>query len=324
MSDELKGDRKLVARKLFKLRVHESSGTAYQQLFEMVMGYAEPGFVPIKPYGCFGDRKNDGYVQSTGTYHQVYAPEDSNSSRTAVAAARKARDDFAGLLEAWDTDTPIQSYQFVFNDRYHGSPPIVEEALAGIRNENGIDASVMLARHLEDLALKLDYDQLVDVLGSPVPAPDLLPDVDFGVVGEVVNHLLATKAPFTPESLRTPDFGEKIAFNELSATVAAHLRFGAFQTEAVDDFFSRNSDFAKQTLRDHLSGLYVGSRKRFGEVVDTDRADFVFFDLLNEMIPPGRRTGDRAHAHAQEAAIVVMAYYFEACDVFEDPDVAAS
>ena len=325
MSVKLTGDRKLLARKLFKLCVHESSGAAYQKLFEKVMGHAEPGFVPIKPYGSFGDRKNDGYVPSTGTYHQVYAPEDSTSSRVAVAAARKARDDFSGLLEAWDANTPIQSYRFVFNDRYYGSPPIVEEALAGIRNENGIDASVMLARHLEDLALELDYDQLVDILGSPVPAPDpLLPDVDFVLVGEIVDHLLTAKVPFTPESLRIPDFDEKIAFNELTSTVAACLRVGAFQTEAVDDFFSRNSHFAKQTLRDHLSRLYVDSRERFGEVGGAERADLVFFDLLNKMIPSGRRTGDWAHAHVQEAAIVVMAYYFEACDVFENPDVATS
>jgi uncharacterized membrane protein len=56
----------------------------------------------------------------------------------------------------------------------------------------------------------------------------------------------------------------------------------------------------------------------------TDSAEEAFFDLLEQVTPPLLpRVLKRERAAAQEAAIVVMAYYFEACDIFEDPNASA-
>ena len=48
--------------------------------------------------------------------------------------------------------------------------------------------------------------------------------------------------------------------------------------------------------------------------------DLVFFRLADEMTPPLRSTKEYQAAAVQDAVFVVMAYYFEACDIFEDPD----
>ena len=60
---------------MFKVRVHESDGNAFESLFTTVMRYSDKGFKPVKPQGRLGDRKNDGFIKEKGTYYQVFAPE---------------------------------------------------------------------------------------------------------------------------------------------------------------------------------------------------------------------------------------------------------
>jgi hypothetical protein len=316
---------KLVARNMFKLRVHEAKGLAFQRLFEKVMTYRLPEFTPIRPYGNVGDRKNDGYIRSQGCYFQVFAPEDPTTGTTAVAAASKAAEDFLGLKEYWEKNTPIRTFRFVFNDEYRGSPPPLEEALAKIRSEYEVEASTFLAKDLEEEALLLQEDQLLDVIGTPIPETGPLDNVDFGVLREVIRHVLEKRTPLTSEAtLRVPDFDDKIKFNGLSSSVANLLTFGSYQSDAIEDYFSRNSNFARQEVRDRLSSLYQDSRQRFSRFGygAPNLGNVVFFDLLESITPDLPKAAQSNKAAAQEAAIVVMAYYFEACDIFEDPNAA--
>ena len=287
------------------------------------MQYRDPNFVPIRPYGNIGDRKNDGYIPATGTYFQVYAPEDPSGQNPTKAATKAARD-FAGLVKHWNPTTPIRVFRFVYNDAYRGSTPLIEEALGRIRKEYSIDARVFLAKDLEEEVQQLPEDALADVINGPIPRPDLWPSVDFSILREVVTHVLATKEPLSATSLlKVPDFKGNIEFNGLTHNVAALLTVGSYQNEAIADYFSTNATFARQQLRDHLAALYLESRRKIGATAAQaqETGDLVFFDLLTALTPI--RLPQARRASAQEAAIVVMAYYFEACDVFEDPDAAS-
>jgi hypothetical protein len=312
---------KLVARNMFKLRVHEAKGSAFQRLFERVMGYKYRDFTPIRPYGNVGDRKNDGYIRSSGLYFQVFAPENPTSRDTAVEAAKKAATDFNGLKAHWGSQTLVREFRFVFNDEYRGSPPPLEDALAKIRHEHAIEASTFLAKDLEAEALSLEDDQIIDIIGAPIPGPGPLASVDFGILREVIHHILDQGIPVSREgTLTAPDFEEKIQFNGLTRSVATLLTVGSYQSEAVKDYFSKNSHYARQELRDHLNSLYLESHQRLSArgYLPGEIGDLVFFDMLDTLTPPASGAPTRA---AQDAAIVVMAYYFEACDIFEDPYV---
>lgn len=314
---------RLIARNMFKLRVHEAKGFAFQRLFERVMGYRFGDFTPIKPYGQFGDRKNDGYIRSRGRYFQVFAPENPTSQDSAVHAAKKAAQDFEGLKAYWDKQSPIREFRFVFNDEYRGSVPPLEEALAKIRDEHTIEASAFLAKDLEAEALSLADDQIIDIIGAPIPETGLLENVDFGILREVINHVLSRRVPVSREgALNAPDFEEKIQFNGLTKHAAAFLTVGSYQSEAVKDYFSKNSTYARQELRDRLNSLYLESRHRLASLGYSSReiGDLVFFDLLGILTPILPQASARA---IQDAAIVVLSYYFEACDIFEDPNAAA-
>lgn len=316
---------KLIARNMFKLRVHEAKGTAFQRLFERVMQYCCKDFIPVKPYGDVGDRKNDGYIPSQGRYFQVFAPEKPSSKETAVAAASKAARDFAGLKAYWNQSTPIRDFRFVFNDEYKGSPPPLEDALAKIRRDHVIEAGVFLAKDLEAEALSLPQDQLMDIIGTPIPETGPLDSVDFSVFREVIRHVLDQRVLYTFDAvLNAPDFNDKIQFNGLSSSVASFLTVGSYQIEAVEDYFSKNSTFARQEVRNRLSSLYLASRQRFLDLgyQAPEVGNLVFFDLLERVTPPLKNEPMRQRVAAQEAAIVVMSYYFEACDIFEDPHAA--
>jgi hypothetical protein len=312
---------KLIARNMFKLRVHEAKGTAFQRLFERVMEYRFRDFTLIKPHGNVGDRKNDGYIRSCGLYFQVYAPEHPETPGSAVNAAKKAAQDFKGLKAYWAKQAPIREFRFVFNDEYRGSPPPLEQALSKIRNEHGIEAGVFLVKDLEAEALSLADDQIIDIIGTSIPETGPLESVDFSILREVITHVLSQRIPFSREgTLNAPDFGEKIQVNGLTQHVAALLTVGSYQNEAVKDYFSKNSNYARQELRDRLNSLYISSRQRlsaYGHQPD-EVGDLIFFDLLDSLIPPNSRASTSA---VQDAAIVVMSYYFEACDIFEDPNV---
>ena len=60
---------KLDVRKAFKLRIHESNGNAFEDLFCDVMRASNKNFKKVKPQGRIGDRKNDGFIQSEGKYY---------------------------------------------------------------------------------------------------------------------------------------------------------------------------------------------------------------------------------------------------------------
>lgn len=316
---------KLLARKMFRLRVYEAKGDEFQNLFEKVMQYRHSDFTPIKPYGNSGDRKNDGYIPSAGTYFQVYAPETPEKKTTAATAANKAAVDFKGLKAYWHKLCPVRLFRFVFNDEFRGCPPSVAEALLRIKRDHKIDSGLFLAKDLEDEAMQCSRDQLMDLVNSPIPDASPLESVDFGVLREVIRHVLEKKTPIALDGiLEAPDFDDKIAFNGLTKGVATLLTVGSYQSEAVADYFSNNSTFARQQLRNHLSAMYTLGRERLRKkkVSKDDLGDMVFIDLLNQIMPPGRGVSSRLRADAQAAALVVMAFYFEACDIFESPNAA--
>jgi hypothetical protein len=81
-----------------------------------------------------GDRKNDGYDKTTGTYYQVFAPEDLKASE--AKAVKKLKEDFKGLYEFWNKATPVKSFHFVMNDKFAGSFPEIEADLAEIKKSH--------------------------------------------------------------------------------------------------------------------------------------------------------------------------------------------
>jgi len=66
MFTSLSTDDLYIARRLFQLEIYKRNGQDYENLFSKVMRLHNPEFIQIKPQGQYGDRKNDGFIKSTG------------------------------------------------------------------------------------------------------------------------------------------------------------------------------------------------------------------------------------------------------------------
>lgn len=313
-TEPLTRTQELFARVMFKNRILESNGQRYQDLFVDVMTRRDVGFIPVKPQGRRGDQGNDGFIPDAGRYFQVYAPEDPKDKAT--VAAQKASDDFEKLKANWHQDAPIVDYRFVFNDKYQGAFPEILHALAELQRTHGLQTvRPFLASDLEREFMKLPRSEMHAVLRTVIPQPESIADIDYAALTEILQHLVKNQRPIPEEGVPTvPDYDRKIQFNDIDRA-ASLLRVGNYQNGAVELFFDQHGEFTTTDIRNRLAQNYEAVRVDVtrNAAADTRPGDQIFFRLLSDIAP-------EATKQVQDAAIVLIAYFFEKCDVFEDPD----
>lgn len=311
MFANLSADDLYIARRLFQLEVYKRNGQDYENLFSKVMRLHNPEFIQIKPQGQYGDRKNDGFIKSSGQYYQVYAPEDLQQKEKETID--KLATDFAGLYKHWNaTVTPIKEFNFVLNDKYQGTYPSLHPELTKIEtNHTGVTCKPFLSQHLEDVFLKLPHNHIEDILGKIPSAEEI--SLNVSVLNDVIEYLIGLKDGASPEKFPVnPNFEDKILFNSLSSHVATFLKYGSYQDGSLKEYFKLNSTFAKDDLKNTFSQLYQDAVK---EIPDSaDKNDLVFFDIVKKAYPATGKI-------YKDAVLVLMAYFFSYCDIFEEPVV---
>lgn len=314
----------MLARTLFRLKIHQTNGFSFESLFALVMQYSRPDLAKIKPYGNQGDRGNDAYEKKHGRYFQMFAPEDPKSSKQ--DAITKVQTDFEEkLLPYWGAFCPIKEYFFVFNDKYDGTNFPLEKTLSAIKSKHSLDvAEVFLAKHLEQEFISLEEEQILMVI-SGLPDPASLEGLDYGIVSEVLQHIQDLPPAYAENGkLVAPNVDDKIIFNGLKV-FGPWMQIKQRETWQIDEYFSRNSDFAKATLRDYLAAYYAESIAKFPTApgLSTDESGDLRFASILERIAP--TTGTTSHDRLRrDVALVIMAKYFETCDIFEEPVNAAA
>ncbi len=292
---------KAFLRMLFKEKIYTCDGQAFEDLFTSVMNYSEKDFKSIKPWGNIGDRKNDGYVKSTGTFYQVFAPEEIEKSYPNTV--KKIHEDFTGLIKQWN---PVKNFYFVINDKYKGVNADAEQKIEQIKQDYNLDnAEILTAKDLENMLFKLEEDQIFNIAGY---LPDLsnIKNLDYSILNEVIAHIMELPLQtHVNEKIILPEWEEKIKFNGLSDTVANYLDHASLQLVSLEKYLSNNGDFVADTLRDKMNEVY-------GSVKEKKSGDDLFFSMLQRLSP-------RQIQPYQNTVIVVMAKYFETCDIFEEP-----
>ncbi|WP_342330247.1 ABC-three component system protein [Pedobacter sp. FW305-3-2-15-E-R2A2] len=301
---------KALARTLFKLKIHESDGGKYENIFTAIMNYEALSFQQIKPWGNIGDRKNDGYIPNKEIYFQVYAPEDIRNNYPVVIT--KLDTDFKGLLKQWPN---VREFYFVINDKYHGVNADSEKALASIIRKNKLNnGGFITSKDLENKLFKLTDDQIITITGF-LPDTNSITNLDFSVLSEVVGYIM--KLPIIPvlEKIEFPDWDEKIKFNKLSPFTKNYLEIGVQKLGALNQFIS-NQGFLEDSLQEQLSGLYQNLKTPFNKETEEEYpGDLVFWEMVKQCSP-------RNEAHFESAVITILAKYFESCDIFEkNPDL---
>jgi len=122
------------------------------------------------------------------------------------------------------------------------------------------------------------------------------------------------------ESLVDPDFEEKITFNQL-VTTGVWLRNANYRCGTLEEYFNHNSNFTRQEVRNRLKGIYEASATKDFPAIkgDATLADQRLYYILREVTPTAPNQDRRFEKELQDAALVILAYFFESCDVFEEP-----
>lgn len=295
-------DEKFLARILFENKILLANGQAFEDIFTSIMNYYEPDFRSIKPWGNIGDRKNDGYIPYCGIFYQVYAPENLNNNYPEMI--RKLKTDFDELIEQWKQ--PINEFYFVVNDKYKGvhadSAQIIQQIVSAHKLANG---GFKTAKDLENMLFTLEDDQICMITGHILDTKHLS-RLDFSILNRVIEYIMSLPlSQAIPPVLKLPDWQEKIVFNDLSPTTMRFLECANIQVGSLEKYLSNRSNFLADGLRDKLNEFYQVEKKHLS-------GDNLFWSIVAKASP-------RQENMFQFAVIVIMAKYFESCDIFEEP-----
>ncbi len=301
-------------RTLFKLRLYEASGNAFQRLFNTVMQYALPGFQAVTPWGNWGDGGNDGWCPHDKRFFQVYGPE-ATTELNVVQAVKKATTDFAKLKEKWPT---VERYHFVYNDRFCGMPaPIGNMLLELAKAEKLHEATPFSSADLENRFMGLQESEKMAIInGIPSELPDF---IDPNSVSELLTYL-ADSGSILPSLLDTtsPDFHAKITMNGLKTPVTESLNYYFYQVDDVDRFLSARDIGLAQKIALEISALYQQSKNVIPNSDNAPNERYVW--LVESIIPSTAHHHPHSMKAYRHAAQVIIAKYFETCDAYEHPN----
>ncbi|NWJ95489.1 MAG: hypothetical protein HXX20_06855 [Chloroflexi bacterium] len=274
-------------------------GDEFQNFFEMVMLKRFPrDFDNVCPWGKEGDEKCDGILASDGTLFQVYGPEKFDKTK----ANAKIRKDFQGALNKWAGKFP--TWVFVHNN-FGGLPSDVMKTILELRLANpAIKIEPWGPEKLWEVAIEpLTYRQLEAIFGSPLTWSDL-GDVDFEHYKVILQKIGERIKVETIEEIESVP-RDKIKINQLSPTSEILLKSAFGQIKSVEIFIKNYP--IDPTLGERVA---VALNNKYQELKEERLSpDYIFAELLSFTT-----TGDNVYL---AAALIVMAYFFESCDIFE-------
>ena len=284
----------------FENFLRKAKGDEFQDLFERLMGLAyKADFMATRPWGNRGDRKNDGFLKSEKRLFQVYAPY----KMTEAKAIKKITEDFEGAKQYWGTH--FNKWVFVHN-AFDGLPPHVQKVLLDFEDINpGITLEPWGMEELRTVFRKIDEDDLVTWLGA-APTDETRAKLGFQDLKVVLESITTKSKPSHDKVKDVP--AKKIEANALSESVATLLKSGMGKAPLVKEFFEGWHD---EMLGERVAEAFKAKYRKLRENMTPNE---IFEEL--QTWAGGEERGASEH---QLAVLTVLAYYFERCDIFEEP-----
>lgn len=290
---------KVVYQLRFRVAFLKKKGTEFQDWFVELAAHAfGPDFEAVRPYGRKGDHKCDGRRVSTGTIFQCYAPY----HMTEQKLNKKIKEDFQGAVAHWSN---MKEWVLVHNEA-RGLPPSSIELFDQLRKEYPrITIEAWTEPTLQKLVNDLDLPALQNIFGF---APSRM-EVETLIMEDLkpVIDLLHQKEPSPDQLSLTPPSAEKLQKNALSADVAGLLKLGRRKEALVETYFRKNP---RPDLGERIAEEF---RRRYGQLKESGKSPDEIFAHLQQY------AGSGVNPKQQGAALAVLSYFFERCDIFEDP-----
>lgn len=285
----------------FRNRYALSKGEAFQDFFSTIMEMRYPGdFVRVRPWGSLGDHKNDGYLTSKRKLFQCYAPREMSMA----ACKTKINEDFSEALPYWKAH--FDEWIFTHND-IDGLAADVLRVLLDLSTANAPVVAVQWGypELLEEFS-RLSETNLVRLLG-PAPGRKNVIDVRLEDIQSLLDHIALQPEPRNVDVRVVP--ARKLEYNQLSQAAGLLLKAGMSRSEVVKKYLRGLAD---QTRYDRTAGSF---RLRYQELRGAGRApDDIFVEL--QKFVAGESVASPSH---QAATLAILAFFFEACEIFERP-----
>lgn len=274
--------------------------TEFQSWFANIMGKAYPGdYQRIRQ--SQGDRGCDGYRITTQTIYQVYAPREirpGELNRKIMGDFEQAKNEFVGKMKEWI---------FVHNDPDGLTPETAVDTLGHLSTSNpGIKISTHSFNEIWDIIEGLGENDILDLLGS---APTMA-DLNCLQINSIVPVLKFIERREVPSDVPVdaPD-PQKLEFNNFRIEVQDLLKSGRRKEKLVQDYL--------ENVRDPSYGesLAESFRGKYNSLKSGNLHANEIFDELRKFTG-----GDQFHDSFEQAAtLAVLSYFFERCDIFENP-----
>ena len=291
---------KVLFRERFKRKYAEAKGAEFEDWFSELAGHAfGTDFEDVSAHGNQGDWKCDGRLVKSGTIFQCYAPDTFDNYKT----ISKINKDFSGAQLKWPKFMNV--WVFVYNNK-GGVPVTIIAHIDKLRNDNpDIDIDIWARPKLYKLFMMMSHDEKCLMFGD-VPDQTTVKNLTLADLEPVID-VLQKREPDPNDPLPPPPSARKLEKNALSKDSVAMLRTGGRKVKLVEKYFTK---VASAELGEKIAESF---RKRYAELkgLGLDAEDI--FGYLHEF------TGLYRDAKKQVAVLAVMAYFFETCDIFENP-----
>ena len=307
---------KFLYGKFFENKLLKSTGDAFQQLVYQLLSELYPSFEKIETQGAIGDRKNDGYLRGQGIFYQVYGPKDLNTNATSQSTAiTKMPGDFYLLKKHVDSGywEEIKEYIFVFKSFRGSFPDVIEEMKKMGQDNPSVTFSICDIGDLLRKFSELSIEKMAIVADTFIPEPDF-EMVSFEVMGDIIQHLVSVGSSQNIDYTKEPpNFEDKIIFNNIANFHAQNLRVASYKIDQLDDYLSSYSD---KNIADLLCSIF---KKLYSDaqLLHPDDSIMQFQYILSSCHKPNT---PNVHLQTIETnSYIMMAKYFETCDIFEEP-----
>lgn len=305
----------------FENKLNKSYGYEFQTIFfEIMKGIYKDNFIMPRPQGRLGDKKNDGYIPSTGEYFAVYGPEtaDLNINYT----IEKLETDFTGLMkniESGDWKNKINKFTYVVNTRFQRLfPTAIVQKADELSANYSIPITLMGSYDIKQLFNELSSENKklilqmyvsLDEISLNVPILNILIDkiYDLDYQRSKIDGLM--------------DFEEKIKFNNLNYDRHIDLINASYSINSLD--FALNSLDPTGASQEQLGSL-MKNIYQDGKIKYTDENEIFDYILEKLMSDCSDNLSPMNYKFARETVMIVISKYFENCTVFEKNKVIES
>ncbi|GAB2822512.1 hypothetical protein GCM10022221_20630 [Actinocorallia aurea] len=296
-------EERMYAKLKFFEKLAELHENAFEDFFHNLMSAKHPSYIDVRTHGNIGDQGADGLLLHDRKLYACYAPPTFNVGSIEekfFSDLKKAKEKRVGQYDI---------FVFVHNDM-RGMHPEMSSILANASRDNApLKIEHLGRRRLWQVLMGLEKDQVEDLLGCEIPIHERVYGIGLEDLKPLLEHLKSqTSAPDPFQPL--PEIHEnKLDYNNLEGDSRYALVNALKNTYLIGDYYRRGvSAYERDEVAAGFS-IYYQQLKEKWDTHEDILWQLVIYVLGNQLPDP------RTH----RAAWVILAYFFERCDIFEQP-----